>query len=370
LNLEYKTIEPPAFISMHNFVGDMQGCGHIRMIFPALLMNHLRIQGYNFYSSYGNTFVNDPAFYKNYTMIVFQRAATDRHLKLINYFVTNLKPIVKVPIVYEIDDLLVDIPRWNRAYEYYEKYADSIEKIMRLASGITVSTNKLKEIYSKFNENITVIPNHLPKFLWGDILYKGGNRNLKPRILYQGSDNHFCTKRMAEKGGNTGGDFGNTLIDYIRKTTDKYQWVFMGGYPLELDDLKNNGTIEYHGWHNILEYPSYIKKLNIDLCLAPLQQNIFNESKSNIKNLEYVALGVPAIYTDIEPYKHTTNKVKTDEEMISLIEKIIDNPDFGLGTWRADYEVVEDQLFWEDNDNVYRYINSYLGLFKKRLKDA
>jgi intein/homing endonuclease len=249
-----------------------------------MLLNHLRIEGYKFHASYGSYFVNEPRFYSNFTMVQFQRASTDKHLNLVKHYIANIKPSVKVPIVYEVDDLLIGIPHWNRAFEYYDQYVKSIENILRIVSGMTVSTNKLKEVYSKYNNNIVVIPNHLPKFLWGDVYYKGYNPYLsnkngkRPRILYQGSDNHFCTKKLKDKGY-SGGDFGAVLLDYIRKTTDKYQWVFMGGYPLELDDLKNNGKIEYHPWKNILEYPSYIKTLNVDLCIAPLQQNLFNESK-------------------------------------------------------------------------------------------
>ena len=300
-------------------------------------------------------------------MIQFQRASTDTHLKIIKHYISNIKTVVKTPIIYEIDDLLIGIPHWNRAADYYNKYKSSIEEIMSIVNGITVSTNKLKEIYSKYNDNIQVIPNHLPKFLWGDVYYKGYNRkSVKPRILYQGSDNHFCTRKLQESGL-SGGDFGNTLLEYIRKTTDKYQWVFMGGFPLEIDDLIKAGKVEYHGWKNIFEYPEYIKSLNVDLCLAVLQQNIFNESKSNIKNLEYVALGVPAIYTDIEPYKHTKIKARTDEEMIGYIENICTNFDIGHDIWKYDYESVKDQLFWEDNGNVKNYINSYLALFKKRI---
>lgn len=283
-NRELKVIEPPAYFSLHSYIGDLQGCGHIRIVFPNMLLNHLRIEGYKFHASYGSYFVNEPKFYSNFTMVQFQRASTDKHLNLVKHYIANIKPSVRVPIVYEIDDLLIGIPHWNRAFEYYDKYTKSIEEILKIVSGITVSTNKLKEVYSKYNNNIVVIPNHLAKFLWGDIYYKGYNPYLsnkngkRPRILYQGSDNHFCTKKLKDKGY-SGGDFGDVLLDYIRKTTDKYQWVFMGGYPLELDDLKNNGKIEYHPWKNILEYPAYIKTLNVDLCIAPLQQNLFNESK-------------------------------------------------------------------------------------------
>lgn len=375
--VNYKTIEPPATVGMHSYPGDMQGCGHIRVIFPALLVNTLRLPGYRCHASYSSTFVNDLRFYKAYTFVIFQRAATDHHLHLVEHFLNTIRKNMKTPMIYEIDDLLWGIPEWNRAATFYHKCKDSIEKLMSRADGMTVSTNKLKEIYSKFNQNITVIPNHLPKFLWGEARlrlfhpFSSDPKHIKPRILYQGSDNHFCTK-ILQKQGLKGGDFGDELINFIKKTMDKYTWVFMGGYPLELDEFKCNGKIEYHNWKGSFDYPNYIKSIEPDLCIAPLKQNLFNESKSNIKNLEYVAIGSPAIYSDIEPYKHCTVKVKTDEEMIAEIERLIDknNIDLRKQVWEKDYEAVKEQIFWEDYNNVFKYVNLHLMLFKKRLKDV
>jgi hypothetical protein len=42
----------------------------------------------------------------------------------------------------------------------------------------------------------------------------------------------FCCKQVT--GDEKGGDFGNKLLNFIRKTTDKYDWIFMGAIPEEL----------------------------------------------------------------------------------------------------------------------------------------
>ena len=43
--------------------------------------------------------------------------------------------------------------------------------------------------------------------------------------------------------------------------------------------------------------------LALDLAIAPLEINAFNEAKSNLKLLEYGILGYPVICTDILPYQ-------------------------------------------------------------------
>jgi len=232
---------------------------------------------------------------------------------------------------------------------------------MKEVDAIIVSTNKLKEIYSQYNSKIEVQPNHLPKSFWGDPIYNVYN-NKKPKILWAGSGNHFSSDKNIK-----GGDFGNNLLNFIHKTTDVYEWHLIGGCPLE---LKNNDKIIKHGWIDIFNYPNYLKSLNIDLGIAPLEQNLFNECKSNIKALEYTAAGIPAIYTDIYPYKNLTSIAKTDEEMISKIEYNLTNHiknDSLKNIWENDYKKLKDILFWENNNNLIKYYNRLIGFFGLKL---
>jgi hypothetical protein len=314
-----------------------------------------------FYSAY---FIRQTDYYKNFSFVIFQRAATKSHLALISNFINQVTKTYKTPIIYEIDDLLINIPDWNYASDYYRDNEKNIEEMMTKVNGITVSTEKLKEVYSKYNTNIEIIPNHLPKFVWGEIIPKHENnpRETKPRILWAGSENHF-----AVKPGKSGGDFGQELLKYIRGTVDKYQWVICGGIPKELIDLK--GKIEHHGWRNIFEYPAFLKRLDVDMAMAPLMPGIFNECKSNIKMLEYVALGVPAVYTNIEPYKNAFARANNDDELISNLENLVKDIDLRAKSWKKDYETVKAQLWWEENNyyNVRHYINSNLKLFGKKV---
>jgi glycosyltransferase involved in cell wall biosynthesis len=50
-------------------------------------------------------------------------------------------------------------------------------------------------------------------------------------------------------------------------------------------------------------YPQTLAALGLDVALAPLAANRFNECKSNLRLLEYGALGVPVVATDIVPYR-------------------------------------------------------------------
>jgi len=367
---ELKVLDPPASFHYTVYIADFQGCGYIRVLLPIALVNQSQFKGYSIRGSYNSTFINDIRFYKNLTWVQFQRAYTEAHLKTIKHYTVNVSKVTKTPILYEIDDLLFDIPKWNYAAGHYNKNADTVKKILDLVRGVTCSTEKLKEAYSEYNDNIVVIPNHLVKSIWGDIKVKHENEpnEKKPRILYFGSSNHFSTSQLV-KGGIRGGDFSPELIEFIKKTVTKYQWIIAGGFPEELKLLISHGVIEYHPWQPILYIPNYLKQIDADIGIAPLEQNNFNECKSNIKALEYSALGIPAVYTNIEPYKDMKCTCDTTSYMIDRIESLAASVDIRKQVYNDQYEVVKDQLFWEENGNIKKYINAYLSLFGKKMRD-
>ncbi len=263
-----------------------------------------------------------------------------------------------LPIIYEIDDSLMDIPKWNFAHEFYTSNKKHIESILRMVDGIITSTDSLKRKYLKYNKNIRVVPNHLPEFMWDGSVCMANDIG-KPRICYPGSFNHFNQH-------GSGGDFDNELIDFVKKTTHDYQWVFVGGIPSE---LKNNNGIEYHPWQPILKYPKFMRSLGIDIMIAPLEHNTFNESKSNIKALESVSLGAALVCTDIEPYHNLKDPQYTTEGLIHQIQMLCANVDLRKYNWEYNYKTLKDQLYWEDDDyrNLWGYVSSYLALVGKKL---
>jgi hypothetical protein len=106
-----------------------------------------------------------------------------------------------------------------------------------------------------------------------------------------------------------------------------------------------------------------LKSIEPDICLAPLIDVEFNHCKSNIKCLEYTAAGAVGVYSDVTPYKFQSLRAKTDEEMIAHIERLAENRDYREKIFKKDYQRVKSQLWWEENNNLVRYINAYLGLF-------
>ena len=129
---------------------------------------------------------------------------------------------------------------------------------------------------------------------------KAFNKNKKkPRILYTGSGAHY------DVDNKTGGkDDLSEVRDYIRKTVDEFQWVFVGAFPPTLIDLVQQQKIEFYPWQSLQKYPNFIANLNAQLMVAPLQVNDFNKAKSDIKFIEACILGIPCLCQDMDTY-HT-----------------------------------------------------------------
>lgn len=354
-----KTVRPQGTINVHTWLADNEGCGHIRTIFPSLMLNQFKHKATKFEWTFNSHFVHDINFFKSKSMIKFQRAALPQHLQLI----MSAKEVAKhtnLGILYEADDLLTpDMPETNFAHSYYAQNWPIIEQMLSLVDGITVSTEPLRQHALKYNKNVVVCPNHLPEWLWEqqdavDIVEN--KKNDKIRILWAGSANHFSLT-------GEGGDFGKEILKFIKDTTDKYQWVFVGAMP---NELKNVEGIEFHTWQKILSFGQFLRKLKCDIGIAPLEKCFFNDCKSNIKVLEYSSLGIPGVYTDCYPYKDTAMASTTETEFINNIVRLAEDNTLRLTTWQHDYELVKDQLYWND-DNLLAYINQHLRIFGKKL---
>ena len=305
-----------------NFYADYSGCGHWRMIWPELLLNcygKANIQG-------GTVMIGDKNFYRDIKTIRIQRQATSSQLQYIKWLKT-IQPEMKFKIIYEIDDLIFveDIPHYNKfrfAFEDASIRKTSME-IMQLCDEITVTNKFMKDYYIEKtgNKNVTVIPNFIPRF-WMDRYYDFDKiknnfqkHKKKPRIVYCGSGAHFdIENNIGQKD-----DFFH-INDAIRKTVDKFQWVFAGGFPLTLRDLVKSGKIEFHEWTNLVEYPAFINTLDATLFYAPLEDSNFNKAKSDLKFIEACALGIPSVCQDLCTYDTSFHKFKTGDDLISKIE--------------------------------------------------
>jgi glycosyltransferase involved in cell wall biosynthesis len=140
------------------------------------------------------------------------------------------------------------------------------------------------------------------------------------------------------------------IFEVVKETAEEIDWIFMGMCPDEILPFVK----ESHDFVPLDEYPQKLASLALDLAIAPLEMNEFNEAKSNLRLLEYGVLGWPVICTDIYPYQTNnppvTRVVNTKEAWLEAIRTALANPEQtkqagdALKEWVLAHYILEDHL--------------------------
>lgn len=342
-----------------NYYADFSGCGFWRMLWPEHVLN-----AYQKAIVHGSTvMVTDEKYYTKVKCVRVQRQATPSQLKFFQ-FLKDMGQKKGFSVVYEIDDVVFyeDIPEYNKFRGAFvdDKIKQATVEMMSMADEITVTCQFMKDYYQQHtgNKNITIIPNYPPQF-WLDNYDERqteinfSKRKKKPRVLYAGSGAHFDVDNMV----NQQDDFGH-VIKEVRRTVNKYQWVFVGAFPMGLKDLVRQGKIEYYPWTNLYDYPKLIKRVKPNVMVAPLADNIFNKCKSDLKYIEGCAFGVPTICQDICTYENAMFKFSTGAEMVDQIDSVMKDKTTYMKHVRKGRQVI-DKRWLEHPDNVKKYEELY-----------
>ncbi|MCG8708919.1 glycosyltransferase [Brenneria sp. 4F2] len=257
---------------------DRQGCGHYRIMEPFASLKDARlIDGKLF-----NTYLPLPVMSRYAPdVVIFQRQISP----VFHDWIDRLNRFTNTFKIYELDDYLPNAPLKNI---HRAKVPKDVLRQMRKSLGFmdrfVVSTQPLAEVFSGLHADIRVVENKLPLRWWGNV--QGLRRQgTKPRVGWGGGSSHT-------------GDL-ELIADIVQALSDEVEWVFFGMCPEKLRPYVH----EFHPGVAIDDYPAKLASLNLDLALAPLEENLFNRCKSNLRLLEYGACGFPVICTDIEPYQ-------------------------------------------------------------------
>jgi len=257
---------------------DRHGCGHYRMIQP---FNAMRDAGLvDGHLSMGLLPPTDLARYAP-DVIVLQRAVANGQLEDLR----RMKAFSNAFKVFELDDYLPNVPLKSiHRQDMPKDILRSLRRGLGYVDRFVVSTQPLAEAFSGLHEDIRVIENRLPVDWWMG-LQSERRAGKKPRVGWAGGLSHT-------------GDL-ELIADVVKELAGEVEWVFFGMCPEGLRPYIQ----EFHSGVFIHQYPSMLASLNLDLALAPVEQNLFNECKSNLRLLEYGACGFPVICSDVRCYQ-------------------------------------------------------------------
>lgn len=266
------SFDPPAF-----------PCARLRLLDPLALTPGVEVRQALEMRDQGPTFRMDLLAWAD--IVVTQRGFPQpgtRHL---------LQPILDAgkPVLYETDDCLPEVPEFL-GKPHYREWGPDILAWAKSVHTVTVPTEALAEYFKPHARRIHVLPNYVCS-------------RTRPESLAQ--------RRPADPGrieigyaGNPGhrGDLALVAgpLARILERRPEARVTFFGAAP---DGMAASDRVRIVPADFRYEtFPARLAALGFDFALAPLVEHPFNECVSNLKYLEYGALGIPGIFSRTRAY--------------------------------------------------------------------
>lgn len=215
--------------------------------------------------------------------LVVQNAIGDLQLARLEEYRVNLP---QLGIVHMLDDLFGNLPGKHHLHNYHKREGNTrLRRALELSDRLVVTTEPLREYYQAFVPETRVIPNSLVETTWFDLPVTRRERRGKLRVGWAGAQQHLGDLDMIQ-----------TVVAHFSTQVD---WVFMGMCPPSIQPHVK----EVHPFVSIDVYPQTLANLDLDIAIAPLEDNPFNACKSNLRLLEYGAMGWPVVCSDVYPFR-------------------------------------------------------------------
>jgi glycosyltransferase involved in cell wall biosynthesis len=266
-----------------------------------------------------------------------------------------------IKVVYESDDDFLDISHDNPSYNYILGNFDHILKLVNNSDKLVVSTNELKNRFNKLGlDNVEVIKNY----------YVEDALPLKP-FTFRG-ENHL-------KIGYFGTLTHDNDLEFIRNVIVRVKDIFSKKGVSVIFEIAGASIDDSVDWFNVRKIPYYPMSLRTfyewlgknsdwDVGIIPLVDNNFNRCKSELKYIEFSALGVPVVASNINVYNEvivdgvTGYLASNEEEWIDKLSILLEDHILRSGMV---HNAHEDIL---KNYNLKSRVNQWDEIFKSLTK--
>jgi len=249
--------------------------------------------------------------------------------------------------VYELDDDPFELESHNPAFGDYNAATsrDSFEFCIRTADLVTTSVEPLAERMRKLNKRVAVCKNRID----ASLLEMQRPRRDKLVIGWAGGPSHGEDMKEAAYGL-------RRVLDWHPDTIEAH---FIGA------DLRRiiNRRIRFSRWAKLTW--DYYRLIDFDIGIAPLRPGVFTDAKSAIKAMEYGALGIPVVASDVTPYRDyvvdgvTGWLVRTPQEWAARLRDMVNDKAMRTEMGAKAKEVAAGhtiQTGWVDWEAAYRSI--------------
>lgn len=191
-------------------------------------------------------------------------------------------------LVFDIDD---DVWQYDSSTENAKHYTPErlarVERNIRISSLVTTPSETLAQrIYERgLHDKIWILPNYVPE----SVLSLPRQLPDSFTVGYQGAPQHKIDLELINE----------ELYKFLVKSQDA-KLRFYGPGEIKAPGWPTD-RLEFFPWES--DVMRYYSSLAMHVGIAPLTRIPFNDAKSAIRAVEYSALGIPAIYSNRDPYR-------------------------------------------------------------------
>jgi glycosyltransferase involved in cell wall biosynthesis len=266
-----------------------------------------------------------------------------------------------IKLLYDLDDDLLNVPRDHPEAAILRPRARLVARMLGHADAVWVSTEMLRQNLGAAGYPAQVVANGLDQRLWADPPVPVRSSRETTRILYMGTATHDADFAVVAPAlARLHAIFANRVrIDLIGVTArgDLPDWINRVALPLQ-------ARASYPG------FVDWMIRQSWDIGIAPLADTRFNRCKSAIKTLDYAALGLAVLASDVPAYSGSPAELvsNTEAAWFSALARLVRDPRLRLAQARAAQESFIGKLTMAAQSEVRR--DALLALARRRVSPS
>jgi processive 1,2-diacylglycerol beta-glucosyltransferase len=319
---------------------EVGGVGYHRILKPYAELKEVRN---DILLTRSNAYVN-----QGHDVVIFNRVCAQTYEQ--ERSIMNEAKMCGQKVIVDIDDYW-ELPSGHILEHYYAKnqLSKRIAQNIKEADVVTCTNEVLALRILKLNKNVEVIPNALKESdqQWANLHQPDSTY----RFGFVGSRAHTTDVPLLRKGCNL-----------MNKGKSDFKFIFVGYHEndstskLFEEVFTSRGTSDRYGKIGVKPVNEYGMSYNIiDCSLAPLEDNLFNRCKSNLKVLEASAHSIPIICSKIHPYfgaefDDVVYFCESEYDWYKRMSHLVKNPNEGIERGK-----IMNQIFLENY--TYKVVN-------------
>ncbi len=256
--------------------------------------------------------------------------------------------VCKKKIIYDFDDAIwiPNASESNSTLSKKFKNFSNVSKICRWSYKVSVGNQFLKEFAVQYNENVVLNPTTIDT----DLHHNTTKEHNKSKFIFGWTGSHSTIQFL---------DVLISVFQELEKTEDFEFHVICDIAPkFKLRSLK------YIPWKKDTEIADL---LNFNVGIMPLPDNVWSKGKCGFKALQYMALGIPAVVSNVgvnaQIVDHELNGCicKSEKEWKYYLKRLLQEPEYLQGLSAHTREKIV------QNYSVQSNRLNFLSLFEDKL---